>query len=277
MRGARPPAALRVATFNLHANVDGWGRPFDPLAACCDVDADVLVLVEHFWPDEHGADEGAGALVRRLEDVGYSLAGAARLGRVELLYPPPLRRASAARWGPRRRGAAGLRIIDRAPARRRRSTWRVRAQGDWGLALLTRLPVRAGAVIPLTPLARDRVRRALVRAEVETPAGTVVVCAAHLPHLSAGAPARLGELRRALPEPDVPGVLLGDLNFFGPPLELALAGWRRAVRGRTWPAWHPVAQPDHVFVTRAVPRAHGEVLAPNGSDHRGVSALIELG
>jgi endonuclease/exonuclease/phosphatase family metal-dependent hydrolase len=36
-----------IATFNMHAGVDGWGRPYDVVAACRLIDADVVVLEEN--------------------------------------------------------------------------------------------------------------------------------------------------------------------------------------------------------------------------------------
>ena len=54
-----------------------------------------------------------------------------------------------------------------------------------------------------------------------------------LPH---GPPLQLRRLARALPPPGTPAVVAGDCNFWGPGVEALLPGWRRAVRGRTWPA-----------------------------------------
>ncbi len=53
------PPSLTVASFNLHAGIDGWGRPFDVVAACRDLDADVLVLQETWTPDEPPAHPAA--------------------------------------------------------------------------------------------------------------------------------------------------------------------------------------------------------------------------
>ena len=51
MNGA-PPESLVVASFNIHAGVDGWGRPYDLLGACRRLNADLLVLEEFFVPDD---------------------------------------------------------------------------------------------------------------------------------------------------------------------------------------------------------------------------------
>ncbi|HEY5010175.1 MAG TPA: hypothetical protein VIH73_03405, partial [Acidimicrobiales bacterium] len=46
---------MRVATFNLHAGVDGWGRPTNVLDHVASLNADVLILPE-LWRAESGAD-----------------------------------------------------------------------------------------------------------------------------------------------------------------------------------------------------------------------------
>ena len=46
---------MRVATFNLHAGVDGWGRPTRVLDHVVDLDADVLILPE-LWRGDDGDD-----------------------------------------------------------------------------------------------------------------------------------------------------------------------------------------------------------------------------
>ena len=46
---------MRVATFNLHAGVDGWGRPTKVLDHVVSLNADVLILPE-LWRAESGND-----------------------------------------------------------------------------------------------------------------------------------------------------------------------------------------------------------------------------
>ena len=46
---------MRVATFNLHAGVDGWGRPTRVLEVVKDLDADILILPE-LWRADDGPD-----------------------------------------------------------------------------------------------------------------------------------------------------------------------------------------------------------------------------
>ena len=49
---------LTVANFNMHAGIDGWGRPFDAIAACATFEADVLVLEEAWTNDTEGPGSG---------------------------------------------------------------------------------------------------------------------------------------------------------------------------------------------------------------------------
>ena len=46
---------MRVATFNLHAGVDGWGRPTRVLDVVKELDADMLILPE-LWRADDGHD-----------------------------------------------------------------------------------------------------------------------------------------------------------------------------------------------------------------------------
>jgi len=66
------------------------------------------------------------------------------------------------------------------------------------------------------------------------------------------------------------------MNLWGPPLSLLLPGWRRAVRGRTWPAWRPHSQPDHIFVNEAVAVGGSSVVRAGNSDHRAVRAILRF-
>jgi endonuclease/exonuclease/phosphatase family metal-dependent hydrolase len=66
------------------------------------------------------------------------------------------------------------------------------------------------------------------------------------------------------------------MNFWGPPLSLALPGWRRAVRARTYPSWRPHSQTDHIFVTRAVEVISGESVAVGRSDHLPLRARLAV-
>ncbi len=47
--------------------------------------------------------------------------------------------------------------------------------------------------------------------------------------------------------------------------------------GRTWPAWRPHSQIDHILVRGALRPVDGRVLPDSGSDHRPVRAELEVG
>jgi endonuclease/exonuclease/phosphatase family metal-dependent hydrolase len=55
-----------------------------------------------------------------------------------------------------------------------------------------------------------------------------------------------------------------------------LSGWHKAVKGRTWPAWNPHSQIDHILVRGNVRVSSGDVLPAAGSDHRPVRAELIL-
>jgi endonuclease/exonuclease/phosphatase family metal-dependent hydrolase len=263
--------AFVVASLNLHAGIDGWGRPFDVAGACRALEADVIVLQEDWSPerDEAQSDAAAGELgcsVQRL-----------RLARGHIFGPPA--RASEA-WGPRplsRKVSPSL-LLDRAETARgeaaRRPRDREAWRGTWGLTVLSRLPVVSREEIDLGKLQRDPARRAALVLGLEAPGGPVTLVATHLSHVTQGSPLQLARLRRRLPPANSPAALVGDMNLWGPPVSAVLPGWRRAVRGRTWPSRRPLAQLDHIFVTGALGAEQGEVLGPSGSDHRPVRARL---
>jgi endonuclease/exonuclease/phosphatase family metal-dependent hydrolase len=255
-------ALVSVASLNIHGGVDGWGRPFDVVEACRRADSDVLVLQESFTGhDRQGlADDVADALGYR---VWRAPMGPARR------YPPLAGRGED--WGPlwRRRAGVGMKTLS--------DTRRDRAErGMLELALLSRLPMPAPELVDLGRLLGDPVRRVALVSRLDHGGRSVLVVGTHMSHLRHGSLLQLQRLRRRLPEPEEPAVLLGDMNLWGPPLELSFPGWSRAVRGRSWPAWRPLFQIDHILVSRGVAVELGEVLAPVGSDHLPVRAVLSV-
>jgi endonuclease/exonuclease/phosphatase family metal-dependent hydrolase len=280
-----------VASFNAHAGMDGWGRPYDLTDACRRLDADVVVLQETFAPFEgpSQADDIAAAL-------DYT--------RVEL----PLARAWRRKepiwhgkgWEPRRVMSTHLKAL--------RVGGRVDSldanlvgyeEGTWGLAVLSRARVVTTEALELGKLKRDFTHRGalVVRLAVGAPGAAspgepgaaspvggssggvlddadFILVGTHAAHLSDGSPLQLRRLRRQLPSRYLPAALAGDLNLWGPPLSMMLPGWRRAVRGRTWPAWRPHSQTDHILVTQPVTVTEAEVLRTGNSDHRAVRAVL---
>jgi len=149
--------------------------------------------------------------------------------------------------------------------------------GRWGMALLSRLPVRRVETIELGQLSRDGPeRRAALLGEVEVEGSVLTVVGTHLAHFQHGSPIMLERLRRRLPEPTRPALLAGDMNFWGPPVALALPGWRRAVRARTYPSWGAHSQIDHILVTRPVQVLSGGSVRVGGSDHLPLRVRLAL-
>jgi endonuclease/exonuclease/phosphatase family metal-dependent hydrolase len=264
---------ITVATFNTHTGMDGWGRPFDLVASCRDLAADVLVLEEVFAPRDglSQADEVAA-------ELGYGVA--------ELPLARSWRRLDPASqgggWEPRGLSSQRKSLYVGGSATRRHALVGY-TEGTWGLAVLSRLPVLSTEVIELGRLRRDVSSRAALAVRLSggrlVPAGSpaprdLEVIGVHIGHFSHGSIRHFGALRRALPGPSAPGVLAGDMNLWGPPVELLLGHWRRAARGRTWPARHPHSQLDHIFVTPAVEVLGGEVVRTGDSDHLAVRAKV---
>jgi endonuclease/exonuclease/phosphatase family metal-dependent hydrolase len=261
---------MAIASFNVHGGVDGWGRRFNAAAACRALDAEVIVMQENFTPD---GEEGVAAHVAR--ELGYEVAELA-FARGWRLGPP----ADAGRaWAPRRwdHQLVPLRLSRSEP--RDRTTPRVlrgRAAefGSLGVAVLSRFPIRAVEELDLGHLPRDWVQRRALGVELDLDGHPVRVIGVHMSHLVRGSPVQYRRLARLLPAPGVDAVVAGDLNCWGPLVVAMLPGWHRAVRGRTWPAWSPLAQIDHILVRRGVHAEMAEVAAASGSDHRAIRARL---
>jgi endonuclease/exonuclease/phosphatase family metal-dependent hydrolase len=261
-----------VASFNVHGGVDGFGRPFDVIGSCRAIDADILVLQESWSPAD-------GKPLARVvgEALGYRVDELAMTGASVASAPDDAPGTSA--WGPvlLARGPFGLRVGDGAEGRRRPAGGPEPDRGTWGIALLSRVPVSGVVTLDLGQLRRDPARRGAIAVEVALGGGRLRVIGTHLSHLSHGSVLQLRALERLISRPGDPAVLLGDMNMWGPPLSALLAGWRRVVRGRTWPAWRPLAQLDHILVTAGVASVgRGQVLPVRGSDHLPVRARLRL-
>ncbi|MDA8357537.1 MAG: endonuclease/exonuclease/phosphatase family protein [Actinomycetota bacterium] len=282
-----PSPAFVVANFNLHAGIDGWGRPFDVVEHCRAIDADVLVLEECWTPAERPETGQASVVAAALgyTVVARTLATGRRAGphpRADERWMRPLD------W----RGSAHAIYLDgdRPLARSAATSERFRSAepGGWGIALLSRLPVAAHHVIELGRLPWDRARRAALVARLEVGSARVTVVGTHMSHLSYGSPIHFRRLAAVLDaDPEAargPAVLVGDMNLWGPPLLGLLSArraagrppWRRAVKGRTWPAWRPHSQVDHILVRGPLAAERAEVLPMAGSDHRPVRARLVL-
>ena len=241
-------AELTLGSLNLHTGrgPGGHDAPFyDVLTACKEVDTDVLVLQEAWVPDR---DEGD--LVAVAAALGYVVAGQFTVARASCHDQVRL----IAREGPE-------------------------GDGDWAVAVLSRLPVLASRIAPLAPqLPRDPGRRALVIAGVDA-GGPVpfMVAGTHMPLLKDPVWRLKQSLRASLPSLARPAAFAGDMNMWGWCADrLAGPGWRRAVRGRTYPAHRPHSQTDHILVTPRVTVVSAEVVPQVLSDHRPVRARLRF-
>jgi endonuclease/exonuclease/phosphatase family metal-dependent hydrolase len=286
-RSVKPagPPDLVVATFNVHSGVDGWGRRFDVTEACARLEADVIVLQESWTPD--GGQSMAEEISEKLGYEAHELATAT--GRLSGPHPHP-----GSKWKPRSRRFDGPRVVllDRTraaaktatsttsptwPANRRWPHGTGSEKGTWNVAVLSRLDVVFTEAIDLGQLRYDTARRGVLRVDVETKSGTVAVFGTHMSHLSRGSPLQFWRLRKILEAVELPAVLAGDMNLWGPPTVAQLPGWHRAVIGRTWPAWFPHSQPDHILVRDPCRVIDSAVVGACGSDHRPIWAAIAVG
>jgi endonuclease/exonuclease/phosphatase family metal-dependent hydrolase len=270
---------LTVVNFNMHAGVDGWGRPYDAIAACAAFGADVLVLEEAWTSDAEGP--GSGQAEQIASALGYEVA-ACTLAKGRRARPHA---GATERWMPFLGFRASVRSLYVSSARQLHTAevaatrYQQGESGTWGIAVLTKsaLTVDGTRTLWLPPLARDRVQRAAVVVDLHVDDVPLSIVGTHMSHLQYGSHRNYADLKRLLHTQARPeAVLLGDMNLWGPPVRAFLPDWRRAVKGRTWPAWRPHSQIDHILVRGAIEVASGEVLPPAGSDHRPVRAVLTL-
>jgi endonuclease/exonuclease/phosphatase family metal-dependent hydrolase len=234
-----------VGAFNAHWGVGRFGNErmvrFDVAAVVRSFEAEIIVIAES-WRD----DDGAGILDPLLDD-GY---------KIETVEQMPL---------VLRTDTTGRR--DGAPR-----------EGMWEMSVCTRFPVLSRREISLDDRRNDLVysRRALV-VTVDIGGTPVEVIAIH----TSSKVWRLAPVRQLLSAKrqmgqDMPQILAGDFNFWGPPVAMLMPGWDRPVRGRTYPSHRPHSQIDHVLVRGGIQAIAGEVLPPTPSDHRPVRARLRM-
>jgi endonuclease/exonuclease/phosphatase family metal-dependent hydrolase len=216
---------------------------FDVAAVLRSFDADVLVLQEAWWPDDATADVDVVAA-----DRGGTVH-AATFGR-GIVEPWP-------------------HII---------STRRERATGRLGIAVVSRPRARLVSTIPVGDVRGDpAIRRSALHVALDIEGLDLELVAVHLSsRLPYAPPMQLRMLRPQLPPPERRAIVVGDFNLWGPAVSAMLPGWRRAVRGRTWPAHRPHSQIDHVLVRDDVEVVDAAVLDEVGSDHRPVRVTLRL-
>jgi endonuclease/exonuclease/phosphatase family metal-dependent hydrolase len=238
-----------ITSLNAHAGVGprtyGPRAPYDLAAVVEELAGDLLVVQETWWPDGESS-----AVAEAAERLGAQL------------FELPFGRAVISPWPHVRRDGSGT--------------------GTSGISVVSKLPARLVRHVPFGQVPNDHtVERKGILLEVDTPGGTIDLIGLHLSsRLPYGPPMQLRRLRAQLPPARRPGIIVGDCNFWGPGVVACLPGWRRAVRGRTWPARAPHSQIDHVLLrdgpTRRFVVVDAAVLRDVGSDHRPVRTTLEL-
>ena len=229
---------LRVASLNAHWGLHRRGGDIDLVRVFASLDADVLCLQEVWRRSDGRADHETAA-----RSLGYELVDAPVPREHNKLAPPLVQELDG------------------------NQSW-------WGLAVLTRHPVRSMTEHPLGPVVLDDADRIAIRVELDVDRSPFTVVCTHLTWRFWGIPMHLRRLRPLLPTG--PGIVAGDCNMWGPVVSGALPGWRRAVRGRTWPAPRVQHQLDHILVNDPVRAYDGEVCGFVGSDHLPVRATIDF-
>jgi endonuclease/exonuclease/phosphatase family metal-dependent hydrolase len=260
-----------VATANIHAGVDGYGRRTEVVSELLELHADLL-FVQELW---RGDAEDQFSMVKetlRLHGEFVELSPCVRVtGEV-----------GGRGWHPIHGLLSGDRGLyfdthtELSESRvSRRDAARGTESGSWGVALFTTLPIHNIQVEYLPQLRRDKTRRALIIATCEYEGRLFTAVAIHGAHISHGSLKQYRFVARRLHELSLsnPVVTAGDFNCWRPLLRTVLPGWRSAVRARTWPAWRPHSQIDHILLRGPWAVRKGRSIR-NGSDHRALS--VEL-
>ena len=225
---------MRLASFNvLHGRslADGQVSAERLARACASLEADVLALQEI---DRNQARSGG---------VDQTAAVAEAMGAGHWRFEPALVGEPGATW------RAAEEADDPADA-------------GYGVGLVSKLPVRAWHVVRLraakvrapvaVPGGRGRFillpdePRVALAAEVETPAGPLVVATTHLSFVPGWNLVQLRRVTRHLAALGLPCVLLGDLNVPGW-LPARATGWRALATAKTFPGANPSMQLDHAL------------------------------
>ena len=269
---------LSIANYNMHCGIDGWGRPYDYVAAISSFSADVIVL-EEAWTAAGSAEGQADETARAL---GYQHVTHA-YGKGRRIQPQPdatdTWTARGAFFGRKRPlYLEGLRPFPENV--QTLSRWQEAEPGTSSIAVLARpsLLIESTRLVHMSVLPSDRVRRAALVVDLTVEGRPLSVAGTHMSHLLHGSHRNWAELRHQLATAARPdAVLVGDMNTWGPLVHVFIPGWRRAVIGRTWPTWRPHSQIDHILVRGAGLRERRGVVLPHaGSDHRPVRAELDV-
>ena len=209
------------------------GRRFDVASIVSSFDADIVVV-----PESWSSDTGE-SILDPLRDEGYAIE-----------------------------------TVDMMKLARRTTTNRfaVPRDGIWQLALCSRFPIVARRDLPIGRIQTDPAGKRLALAcTLDVHGEPLEIVALHTSSKLwwLGPVRHMLALKRRLRTAGMkPDIIAGDFNFWGPPVSVLFRGWRRAVRGPTYPANRPHSQIDHVLVRGNIEAVSGEVLAATPSDHR---------
>jgi len=265
---------MRVASFNLHAGVDGWGAATEALEHVVALRPDLLVCPE-VWRGDDGEDFVT-AIQDRLGLTGVFVD----LARAERSSSEAKRRTWQPRWA-HFTGERGLYFLEHRAFTKQQEASRAHQRletGTWGLGLFTNLPIVSAEVRELGRLRRERVRRALIVTTLELDGQPFYALALHGAHLSHGSHILYRKVRAIVAEldPTRPIILAGDFNCWRPLLRVLLPGWRGLVRAKTWPVHFPHSQIDHILARGPwVVRSGGA--SNGGSDHLALCCDVDLG
>ena len=195
---------LTVANFNLHAGVDGWGRPFDTIAVCRDLETDVIALEESWTSGEAGAADEIGQAEQIAAALGYEVFTCA-LAEGRRARPDP---DATDKWmSPQglRAGRNALFFDSERPysAHRARTPPRFAAAEPgagalpyWSAAGRSRSTTSAYSTFPSS--ARDRVRRAAIVVDLTADDHQISVIGTHMSHLQFGSHRHYAALKKRL-------------------------------------------------------------------------------
>lgn len=224
---------MRLATFNiLHGRTVADGIvDLDRLrVAVRTIDADILAM------QEVDCDQP------RSEMADLTAVAAEAMGAVSHRFVAALAGTPGATWiaatGEEQPGTAGygISLLSRYPAR------------NWQVLRLPRIPVRFPMFLPgprRVMVVREE-PRAVVVAQLDTPAGPLTVANTHLSFVPGWNRVQLRRLRRDLAGLPGPRVLMGDLNLT-PPTAARWTGLRSLAVAATFPAHDPCRQLDHIL------------------------------
>ena len=257
-----------VVTSNIHAGTDGYGRQTDVLEELIALGADLL-FIQELWRGER--DDQFERLTSALDyqSTYVSLSDCVRV--TSALGGRGWQPVHGLLSGDRGLYFDGNRTL--SPKRRaERDSIADAERGTWGVGLFSRLPVRDVTVEPLHQLRRDKTSRALIIAALELDGRPFYAVAIHGAHLSHGSLLQYRCVARRLNalSAQAPVVVAGDFNCWRPLLRTVLPRWKSAVRARTWPAWRPHSQIDHILL-RGPWRVRSSRSIKNASDHRALA------